>query len=242
MQPQSSPAAPPIVGKLVWSLALPYGFVLAALYLLAFWGKLGLNPFHYGSPAELLAAALASLVLFAASLLLGMVVGMWLAQISPEIDRKVLQWLRWVLLLGAIGIAGGWVWLLLNGNPLHWLLIGLFLNFGAVAALTRSAWFRTWQPSVVAVVAILLAYVPCAVIYYGTNQIARLSNPLTGHQVDQVRSELGTKFGDQLLYVGALGDSHVLFQPSRRGVILMPRSNRIVYILPPRPIEDRRSK
>ena len=152
--------SPSSLAKFIAMLSAPYGFAIAAFYLFAFWGKVGINPYQHASAAELLGTAIGSLTLLGAFSMIGVVVGLWLGQKTPDFSKKSLRLLPYLFGLSLLVAIAIWIWLLLKGNPLHWILLGLGLNFLTVIVLAQSAWLKRWlsDPGLILVFALLLAY------------------------------------------------------------------------------------
>lgn len=225
------PNGPPSI-TVALSLGAPYGLFIAALYLKAFWQPVGINPFQYANPVELLGAALGSLTFTLACLVLGMLIGLWIGYRIPQAKGAWTRFTPYAIGVGAVCAIGYWAYLLLNGNPTHWLVIGLIINFLAMIAIATTPWFDKWfrGPIVVSIVTMLLAYVPCAVLFYGNAQVRTLMSEASGHSVDARHSELGTTFTSAQLHIGVLGEFHVLYDPLARRTLLLPKSSRIAFI------------
>lgn len=221
--------APPLSAAL--GLVAPYGLFIAALHLKAFWQPVGINPFQYANPIELLGAALGSLTFTLACLVLGMFVGLWIGYRIPQTKGTWIRFTPWALGAGAICAISYWVYLLWKGDPTHWLVTGLIINFVAMFAIATTPWFDSWLrgPIVVSVVTMLLGYVPCAVLCYGSAQIGRLMSTTAGHVIDSGHSELGTEFTNLQLHIGVLGEFHVLYDPVGRTTLLLPISSRVAF-------------
>ena len=220
---------PPISAAL--GLGAPYGLFNAALYLKAFWQPIGINPFQYANPIELLGAALGCLTFTLACLVLGMLIGLWIGYRIPQANGKWTKFTPWALGAGAVCALAYWIYLLWKGDPTHWLVTGLVINFVAMFAIATTPWFDSWLRGtiIVSVVTMLLGYVPCAVLFYGSAQIGRLMSITAGHMIDVNHSELGTKFANQQLHIGVLGEFHVLYDPVARTTFLLPISSRVAF-------------
>ena len=219
------------LAKAIAVLSAPYGFAIAAIYLFAFWGKVGINPYQHASAGELLGTAIGSLTLFGAFSLVGVVIGLWIGRKTPDLSEKYLKYLPRLFGLSLAVAAGFWVWLLLHGNPFHWILMGSGLNFLTVLVLAQSAWFKQWfpEPGLVLVLALLLAYMPCAVTFYGNSEINTLTRADKGIQIDLALSEIGKEVPVPVLYVGQVGSTNVLYSPKERLTTLVPKDRRIAY-------------
>ncbi len=91
-----------------WGSALvTFGLVQGAIYLQAYWGRFGLDPFQFVAVGEVALAGLAGIGFVLLLMLFAALIGNWLegrlASISPE--RKVLSWVAPLsLLLGIVAI------------------------------------------------------------------------------------------------------------------------------------------
>ncbi|PZQ32480.1 MAG: hypothetical protein DI562_03485 [Stenotrophomonas acidaminiphila] len=222
------------LAKFIAMLSAPYGFAIAAFYLFAFWSKVGINPYQHASAAELLGTAIGSLTLLGVFSVFGVIIGLWLGQKTPNLSEKSLKYLPFLFAASLIVAIGLWVWLLVIGNPLHWILLGLGLNFFTVLVLAQSTWLKRWlpEPSLVLVFALLLAYIPCAVTYYGKSEVTTLTSEEKGLHVDLALSEIGADVPAPALYVGQVGGTNVLYSPQARLTTLVPKDRRIAYRTP----------
>jgi len=226
--------SPSSLAKFIAMLSAPYGFAIAAFYLFAFWSKVNINPYQHASAAELLGTAIGSLTLLGAFSVIGVIIGLWLGQKTPNLGERSLKYLPYLFGASLIVAIGFWICLLLKGNPLHWILLGLGLNFLTVFVLAQSAWLKKWvpEPSLVLVFALLLAYIPCAVTYYGKSEVSTLTSLENGLHVDLSLSEIGADVPVPALYVGQLGSTNVLYSPQARLTTLVPKDRRIAYRIP----------
>ena len=71
------------------AIALPYGVLLASIYLLAYWGSWGVNPFQYASAMDIVTAGIAgigiALILMPVAGGVGAVIGASLASAHDKI-------------------------------------------------------------------------------------------------------------------------------------------------------------
>lgn len=230
---QASPLTPAAVAKAALALGVPYGLFITAVYLKAFWEPVGLNPFQHSSPADLLASGAASLTLMWAGLAGGMAAGAWIGARVPQSEHGPRWLLPFIFGVAATGLIAWLIYFVVTKSPLQWLTLGLLLHVAAISALAYSPWVNRWlqSPIVVAVVSAMLIYIPCAMFYYGSAQIIRLTSIGSGRVVDAQYSDLGITSLESLLYVGRLGDSHVLYRPYKSSTILVSKDRRISFSL-----------
>lgn len=234
MTDEATQISPGSLARFIAMLSAPYGFAIAAFYLFAFWSKVGINPYQHASAAELLGTAIGSLTLLGVFSAFGVIVGLWLGQKTPDLSEKSLNYLPYLFAASLFVAIGLWVWLLVIGSPLQWILLGLGLNFLAVIVLAQSAWLKRWlpEPGLVLVFALLMAYIPCAVTYYGKNEVNTLTSVEKGLHVDLALSEIGEDIPVPALYVGQVGSTNVLYSPQVRLTTLAPKDRRITYRMP----------
>ncbi|RYH00139.1 MAG: hypothetical protein EON58_01275 [Alphaproteobacteria bacterium] len=230
---ETTSMTPTAVAKAAFALGVPYGLFITAVYLKAFWEPVGLNPFQHSSPADLLASGAASLTLMWAGLAGGMATGAWLGSRLPQSEHGPKWLLPTIFGLAAAGLLGAVVYFIVKKNPLQWLAVGLLLHVIAVSALAYSPWINKWlqSPLVVAIVSAMLIYIPCAMLYYGSSQIVRLTSLENGRVIDANYSDVRVDTKETFLYVGNLGDSHVIYSPETSSTLLISKDHQISFFL-----------
>lgn len=127
-----------------WGSALvTFGLIQGALYLKAYWGHFGLDPFQYVAVSEIALAGLAGVALALGLMVLAILVGDWLGDKITSLtpDRRVLGCLALVALLLGLGAIIWWAnaWAVLLGA----LLTVVFLAAVSIAP-TVPAEVKKW--------------------------------------------------------------------------------------------------
>jgi hypothetical protein len=222
--------------KRLVAVALPYGFFVSSLNLLAYWQPLGLMPFYYTNAIDLLSAALAGLTLTCVGLAFGALAGMFIAQLQV---RKLMAYAHihvpdWASFAFLALIAGAAVWCAVWGFffdwAIKWFFAGLCANLIACQALIPKVWFQQRFPSPHSAALSLLVgvYAPFAFYGYGEIHVRHAMDPARGLLVDVDRSDIGVASTGPLMYMGVLGDFQVLWDTSTRCTMLIPKNTRLV--------------
>jgi hypothetical protein len=200
-----------------WGSALAtFGLIQGALYLQAYWGRFGLDPFQFVAVSELALAGLAGIGFVLGLMLFASLLGGWLestlSSIKPE--RKVLRFVAPLSLLIAVGALLWWAnaWVFLGGA---------FLTLVCVVAVTLSP---VVPPSVkdspwLIYVVLMLVYVSIASNHMGAQRAQKIMRG-EARYVSIVRIDSETLNGLNL--VGRLGDTYALWDQSRKTTILLP--------------------
>lgn len=200
-----------------WGSALAtFGLIQGALYLQAYWGRFGLDPFQFVAVSELALAGLAGIGFVLGLMLFASLLGGWLegtlSSIKPE--RQVLRFVAPLTLLIAVGALLWWAnaWVLLGGA---------LLTLVCVVAVTLSP---VVPPSVkdspwLVYVVLMLVYVSIASNHMGAERAQKIMRG-EARYVSIVRIDSETLNGLNL--VGRLGDTYALWDQSRKTTILLP--------------------
>lgn len=199
-----------------WGSALvTFGLVQGAIYLQAYWGRFGLDPFQFVAVGEVALAGLAGIGFVLFLMLIAALVGTWvegrLASISAE--RKVLTWVAPLgLLLGTIAML--WLtsaWTIMFGILLTILCVVIITRAPIVpAAVKNSPWL--------VVVLVMVVYVSIASGWLGDQRAKRIVNG-QGKFVATVSVAGGAVEG--LSFVGRLGDTYAFWDPGDKAVVLL---------------------
>jgi hypothetical protein len=212
--------AGPSVGKvLAWaSVLLGFGSIQGVIYLKAYWGNFGLDPFQFGEVSALALVGLTGIGVTVAFMGIAALVGGYLSHKLEALRTKH----RAIEIAIAIG-------LLLVVAVLAFVLdFGLYLVAGMVLT-----WFLIWlahrSPDipdsvtrwrVLPYVALAVAYVPLASHYFGHWRADKAKNSEVRVQVDS--SDMKGIEGATVTFAGRLGDEYVLFRPSDQSVLIVP--------------------
>ncbi|WP_312236350.1 hypothetical protein [Stenotrophomonas sp.] len=203
----------------IGSALVTFGLIQGALYLKAYWGHFGLDPFQFAAVGELALAGLAGIGMVLFLLLISLLFGGW---IQSKLDNRrsnkgMLSWLAPTLFFAGLGALIWWA----NAWPV---LIGLLLTI--VCALVvqlspvvpRSVKNSPW-----------LIYFMVMIVY-----VSIVSNWLGSERAEAIafgRSKYTAAVstdGDAqrgLTLIGRLGDCYVLWNPVQKAATIVPVSD-----------------
>ena len=200
-----------------WSSALvTFCLIQGALYLKAYWGHFGLDPFQFVAVSELALAGLTGIGMVLFLMLVTMLLGSWVEGklTGGSTGGKLLRWLAPVLIFGGLGALLWWVnaWPLLIGVLLT-CICGLAVHLSPMvpSAVKDSPWL------IYALV--LLGYVSIASSWIGLERAKAISSG-SGKYTVAVSSD--GKLQDGLSLIGRLGDSYALWDRARKVAVLVP--------------------
>lgn len=204
----------------VWGSALTtFGLAQGALYLKAYWGSFGLDPFQFVAVSELALAGLAAVGFVLGLMLLAALLGGWvegqITNISPE--RRTLRWLVPIAFFVTIGMV---VWLTNS-----WVILaGAIFTVFCVLAVTLSP---VVPPSVksspwLIYIVLMLVYVSIAMGYLGAESAQKIIRG-DGKYVSTVSLEGETL--SNLIFLGRLGDTYALWEPATKATVLLQASD-----------------
>lgn len=200
-----------------WGSALAtFGLIQGALYLQAYWGRFGLDPFQFVAVSELALAGLAGIGVVLCLMLFASLLGGWvegrLSSIKPE--RRVLRFVAPLMLFIAMGALLWWAnaWVLLGGAILTIVcVVAVTLSPVIPPSIKDSPWL------IYAV--LMLVYVSIATNHLGAQRAQKVMRGEAKH-VSTIRTEAETLKG--LILIGRLGDTYALWDPSRQATIVLP--------------------
>jgi len=198
------------------SVLATFGLIQGALYLQAYWGRFGLDPFQFVAVSELALVGLAGIgavlgLMLLAALLAGSLEGK-LSSIKPQ--RKALRFAALLTMVITLGALLWWAnaWVLLGGVLLTVVcVVSVTLSPVVPRAIKESPWL--------VYIALMLGYVSIASDYLGSHRAQKIMQG-EGQFVSTVRIEAEALNGLNLL--GRLGDTYVLWDAERNTTILLP--------------------
>lgn len=196
-----------------------FGLIQGALYLKAYWGHFGLDPFQYVAVSEIALAGLAGIGVALGLMLVAIMLGDWLGDKLTSIrpDRRALGCLAPVaLLLGLVAIiwwANAWV-----------ILIGALLTIVCLAAVSIA-------PTVPAAIkkspwltyaVIMLVYVSVASNWFGAERAKKITE---GQEKRVANIAIDTRNLSGLSLIGRLGDTYAFWDNARKTTLLLQASD-----------------
>lgn len=198
------------------SAAVTFGLIQGALYLKAYWGHFGLDPFQFVAVSELALAGLAGIGMVLFLLLVALLFGGWVETkvTSGSAKSKLFAWLFPILFFTGLGLLLWWSnsWPLLIGLLLT-IICALIVQLSPVvpATVKDSPWL------IYALV--MLVYVSIVSTTLGSERAGTISSG-GGRHVTAVT--IDGKVQDGLSLIGRLGDSYALWDPARKAIVLVP--------------------
>jgi hypothetical protein len=198
------------------SAVVTFGLIQGALYLKAYWGHFGLDPFQFVAVSELALAGLAGIGMVLFLMLLASLFGGWVETkvTSGSSKSKLFAWLVPVLFFTAIGLLLWWsnTWPLLIGVLLT-VICALIVHLSPVVptAVKDSPWL------IYALV--MLVYVSIVSTTLGSGRAGTISSG-GGKHLAAVTVDGKVRGG--LSLIGRLGDSYALWDPARKTAVLVP--------------------
>lgn len=224
-----------------WGSALiTFGLIQGAFYLKAYWGHFGLDPFQFVAVSELALAGLAGIGLVLFFMLVALLFGGWVeGKVTASTSQaSLLMWLIMALCLVGMGVLLWWS----NGWPV---LIGVALTGICAIAVRLSPVLPTAvkdSPWLVYAL-VMLVYVPISSSWLGFERARAITSGGSKYTINV--TIIDERAQGSLSLVGRLGDSYVLWDPSRKAAILVPVSDvsRLVIaqknVLPAKPAQSR---
>lgn len=198
------------------SAVVTFGLIQGALYLKAYWGHFGLDPFQFVAVSELALAGLAGIGMVLFLMLVALLLSGWVEVklTSASSKSKRFAWLGPTIFFTGLGALLWWS----NAWPV---LIGLFLTIICAlavhlspvipAAVKDSPWLIYAM--------VMLVYVSIASSWLGFERARTISSG-AGKYVTTVIVDGSVQCG--LSLVGRLGDSYALWDPARKAAVLVP--------------------
>jgi hypothetical protein len=203
-----------------WGSALvTFGLVQGAVYLKAYWGHFGLDPFQYVAVSEIALAGLAGMGLALGLMAVAILLGDWLGDKLTSIsrDRRVLGLFAPVSLLLGLGAIIWWAnaWAVLIGALLTVACLAVVTVAPTVpAAIKKSPWLTY--------TVVMLVYVSIASNWLGTERAKKITQGGEKH-VANITFESGSL--SSLNLIGRLGDTYVFWDKVRKTTVLLPASD-----------------
>jgi hypothetical protein len=203
-----------------WGSALvTFGLIQGALYLKAYWGHFGLDPFQYVAVSEIALAGLAGIGLALGMMFVAILLGGWLGNKLTSIgpDRRVVGFLAPVGLFLGLGAIIWWAnaWAVLFGALLTVVCLAAVSIAPTVpAAIKKSPWLTY--------AVVMLVYVSIASNWLGGERAKKITQG-EETRVANIRIESGSLSG--LSLIGRLGDSYAFWDKARKATLLLPASD-----------------
>ncbi|NIJ69935.1 hypothetical protein [Xanthomonas sp. 60] len=201
------------------SAIVTFGLVQGALYLRAYWGHFGIDPFQFVAVSELALTGLTSIGLVLCLALLAALFGDWLqARLTTGSSKGTLMArLACVLIFAALAWLSWWsnAWPILIGVILT-LLCALIVNLSPVvpSAVKDSPW---------------LIFALVMLVYMSV--ISGWLGAMRAKSISAAESTLTTtltyegKVQEGVILIGRLGDCYALWDPVRKAAVLLPVSD-----------------
>ncbi|MFG3450236.1 hypothetical protein ACGFZ3_16835 [Stenotrophomonas sp. NPDC047960] len=202
-----------------WGSALvTFGLIQGALYLKAYWGHFGLDPFQYVAVSEIALAGLAGIGLALGMMFVAILLGDWLGNKLTSIgpDRRLLGFLAPAGLFLGLGAIIWWAnaWAVLLGALLTVVCLAAVSIAPTVpAAIKKSPWLTY--------AVVMLVYVSIASNWLGAERAKKITRG-EETRVANIRIESGSLSG--LSLIGRLGDSYAFWDKARKATLLLPAS------------------
>lgn len=202
-----------------WGSALvTFGLIQGALYLKAYWGHFGLDPFQYVAVSEIALAGLAGIGLALGMMFVAILLGDWLGNKLTSIgpDRRLLGFLAPAGLFLGLGAIIWWAnaWAVLLGALLTVVCLAAVSIAPTVpAAIKKSPWLTY--------AVVMLVYVSIASNWLGAERAKKITRG-EETRVANIRIESGSLSGVSL--IGRLGDSYAFWDKARKATLLLPAS------------------
>jgi hypothetical protein len=223
------------------SFVTPYGFLVASLYLFAFWGTFKLNVLEFVGFADLMKLAMYPLAVSLIVFLPGYAVSGVLLPLFPPgggADTKIGRLGRkyWPILV-AVDIVLALALALFTSQPEKWITVAFLLSFLGTP-LSHLDVFISLIPNPRArhIILSLLILVIGLAFASGKLQAHTITSGRAAYIVDLRSSGLQLTAGlDGLSYVGYLGENFVLYEDSTKRIIFVKGKDRELLVLKPNP-------
>ncbi|MCR8716676.1 hypothetical protein [Stenotrophomonas indicatrix] len=198
------------------SAVVTFGLIQGALYLKAYWGHFGLDPFQFVAVSELALAGLAGIGMVLFLMLVALLFGGWMEikMTSGSAKSKLFAWLFPMLFFTGLGLLLWWsnTWPLLIGLLLT-IICALIVQLSPVvpATVKDSPWL------IYALV--MLVYVSIVSITLGSERAGTISS---GGGKHVAAATIDGEVQGGLGLIGRLGDSYALWDPARKAAVLVP--------------------
>lgn len=203
-----------------WGSALvTFGLIQGALYLKAYWGHFGLDPFQYVAVSEIALAGLAGMGLALGVMAVAILLGDWLGDKLTSIssNRRMLGLFAPVSLLLGLGAIIRWAnaWAVLIGGLLTVACLAAVSVAPTVpAAIKKSPWLTY--------AVVMLVYVSIASNWLGAERAKKITQG-EEERVANITIESGSLSG--LSLIGRLGDTYAFWDKARKTTLLLKASD-----------------
>lgn len=225
------------------SFAAPYGLLVAALYLFAFWGTFNLNMLEFVGFADLTKLAVYPL----AACLIFLLAGCTLSEVvigdslpsGGGADTKIGRFGRknWRLLVAmdiVLILALG----LFVRNPLKWLYMANLLAFLSTP-ITHLEIFISLipNPRVRRSILFLLILIPGSAFGFGKIEAHAIIQGYAPYFVDAQLSklQLSADPNEAISYIGYMAENFILYENATKKIIFITKKDRELFVLKPNP-------
>jgi hypothetical protein len=225
----------------LWLIGAPLLGGLSAVYLLGYWGALGINFLEYIGLADLGKLALYGLFPAAASFAAGHVLSVLASPMLPPgggsgspIGRFGLRHARWLLAFVSLVIL---LLVVLGREPEKWFLIAPLVGvFGVALTHSERIISAIPDPRLRATLMSMVVLLPTLAYAYGRSDAHLALQPGTATTVEVERSGMKdfVEPGAEVIYLGLLGDTYALHESSTGRTILMKRRDAFPLVLNPK--------
>ncbi|WP_295968059.1 hypothetical protein [uncultured Xanthomonas sp.] len=209
---------------LAWgSVFIAFGAVQGVIYLRAYWGNFGIDPFQFGAVNDLALVGLTAIGATLAFLLLASLVGGYLGRklsILSEQYRAVAIFAPIAVLISLVALAFyvDFGLYLVLGTFLTWIIVWLVKRTPEVPIGVR-------RMELLPYMALVLAYMPLSAHYLGHRKAASVKQgPAMVRVLTDRNAEIGTKGSEKYQLAGRLGDVYVLYRKVDDSVEVVPSS------------------
>lgn len=198
------------------SALVTFGLIQGALYLKAYWGHFGLDPFQFVEVSELALAGLAGVGIVLFLMLVSLLLGGWVDSklINGHSRGAPLSWLAPMVFFTGLGALIWWA----NAWPV---LIGLLLTIICALAVQLSPVVpRAVKDSPWLIYSIvMLVYVSIVSNWLGAERAATIAD---GRSKYTATVSVGGSTQDRLILIGRLGDCYTLWDPVQKVAKIVP--------------------
>lgn len=201
------------------SLLATFGLIQGALYLKAYWGRFGLDPFQFVAVGELALAGVAAIGFVLFLMAVAMLLGGWIeTRLTGEtLKGGVRAWAVPIVFFGTLAALIWWAeaWPALIGMVLT---IFCAVIVGLSPVVPRAVKDSPWMIYILAMV----VYVSIVSNWFGYKRADAI---IAGHgaHTASLRTEAGAR--SNLVLIGRLGDTYALWDPVEKTAALFPASD-----------------
>lgn len=214
-----------------------YGYALGAVYMRAYWGSFGIDPFQHGSTADIAIAGFSAIAVFAVMLLLAAWFGRILAETLSQFEKgqRILGTglLVTVPVLAVVAIVSGYGWIILGMIG----VIAVTLMFLFTPSLPM---YLRWPPTAM-MIGMLTVYLPFAAHGQAKARAEAAWDIDTGWVVDRSRSAIDLELLNDAKVAGRLGEHMILLEPASQAVIFLPTGPQLQLVTVPHDLAKERT-